>query len=257
MMISKSIFLETTIQADRILGTKKRKETVIKNLKDKSLLSSRTVLGEFINTFIHDAAVYYNLIVDSPNAEEALKRLPHIRQRVTNRRIAIFASVAEESGWDRLDILDKLEQWIEWGLIKRFNQGIALLSGTNCRKTEATPIKDGDQYIIPIPGLSCTKTPTRACNIEAFIDINKKEFSKIIERLENLVTKDNDQNNAIGEGKKVLAEEEKPFGQTCQTLKDVIIAIEAPENSCIYTSNITHFRPICEALQKDLYIEEI
>lgn len=251
------MFLETTIQADRVLGSEKRQKIVLANLDGKALVSSTTVLGEFIDTFVHDAVLFYNLVVDSPSIPVALKRLTSYRDRLTKRCITIFASIVEEWGYVKEEVLDRLELWIDWGLTYRFRQGLILLvEGTDCAKTRASPTKENNRYIIPIPGLACTQESPPKCSVEAFIAAYKGDLIDIIGKLCDLEQKDDSQKKMIAVGSRVANGQEKPIGRACQCLKDIIIALEAPGGSAIYTTNIKHFEPICAAIGKQLYKEK-
>jgi len=240
-----------------VLGSEKRQKIVLANLDGKALVSSKTVLGEFIDTFVHDAVLFYNLVVDSPSIPEALKRLPNYRDRLTKRCIMIFANVAEEWGYVKEDFLDRLEVWIDWMLTYRFSQGLILLvEGTNCAKARANPMKENDRYVTPIPSLTCSQESPPECSVEAFIAAHKGDLINIIEKLRDLEQKDDNQKQMIAIGSRVANGEKKPIGRACQCLKDIIIALEAPGEGAIYTTNIKHFKPICAAIGKQLYKEK-
>ena len=46
---------------------------------------------------------------------------------------------------------------------------------------------------------------------------------------------------------------ERPFGKNCYALADTIIALEAPHDASIYTTNERHFQPLAEAIGKKLF----
>ncbi len=248
-----SLFLETTVQAERILGTRTKKEAVKRNTAGKTLVSSKTVLGEFINTFVHTAVVFHNLLVDSPNTAEALQRLESYQERKAKRAMKLLGTVAKERGWDKEDVLDHLDMFVEWGLVHMFEHGLAaIVVGTDCAKARARPIKRDSAYALPIPGLSCQKNAPPECSAGAFLSTHREALLDVVA---NLDPKDDEQRRMIETGPRVADGTENPFGQTCMNLKDIIIALEAPAESAVYTTNIKHFAPICEALGKQLHKE--
>lgn len=248
------IFLETTIQADRVVGTVDRKQTVANNLSGRTLISSTCVLGEFIDTFVHDAVIFRKLVADSPSTNDALKRLQVYRERTTKRAISIFASITDSGSMDKLDVLDVLDRWIDWELIDRFHQGLAaVVEGAGCAKAWASAVEDDGGY--RIEGLSYTKAAPPDCRIEAFLNEHRDELQKIVAALERLSSRDVEQDRMLQTSQIVLDGLDTPFGRNCQSIKDIVIGLEAPQQSEIYTRNRIHFEPICAALSKTLHQE--
>ena len=93
------LFLETTTQVDRVIGTQNRRNTIRHNIQNRRLCTSGHVLGEFNKTLILDAITFRNLLLSSPNVEEAVKRL----QRYDRRFPRLFYIGTEK----------KFELWIE------------------------------------------------------------------------------------------------------------------------------------------------
>ena len=51
---------------------------------------------------------------------------------------------------------------------------------------------------------------------------------------------------------KILSKKDDPYGNNCRTLGDTIIALEAPKESLIFTTNIKDFEPICNKIGKKM-----
>ena len=92
----KLLFLETTIQIDRIIGTQERRNTIRHNVQTWRLCTSAHVLGEFNRTLISDAVIFRNLLLSSPNLQEAVKRLGSYDRRFP-RTVGLLATL----GFDR------------------------------------------------------------------------------------------------------------------------------------------------------------
>src|SRR3989338_9320470 len=111
------LFLETTIQGERIFGEIARKNQIQRNLNGKKVCSSTFVLNQFQNTFLSSAIDYYNLLVDSENPHTALRRSTKYRERIHKRITQIFATLCDEVENDNDAALERLETWITDGLM--------------------------------------------------------------------------------------------------------------------------------------------
>jgi hypothetical protein len=241
-----TLFLDTTIQADKFLANKDKKAYIKEICKDKKLISSTYVLGEFKSTFVKDAILLYNLINDCETVGEAVKRFEnHYKSRVASRMAKLFGNLLEECENNKEEILDRLDIYIEDLLVKRFNDGIEkiLINTTKCSRAFSKPLKEGGVWEIDV---SCRQTPPPKCNIEFFLLEDKiYELKKLIHLPDDFiklkeVLKEICDNNAL------------PFGNNCRTLGDAIIIIEVPDDAKVFSTNIKDFKPICELLNRNL-----
>lgn len=93
------LFMDTTVQADKFLGKKERKEYIKSVCTNRNLVSSTYVLGEFKSNFVKDATALYNLIKDSDDLAEALIRLEEIySKRISNRMTKLLGNVIRNIG---------------------------------------------------------------------------------------------------------------------------------------------------------------
>jgi hypothetical protein len=248
-----ALFLETTIHGERVFGARHRKEAIRANVVGKAIGSSTCVLGEFIGTFVKDAAVFRNLLVDSPSTDEAIKRAQNYpyTSRQTARMMYVLAEMAKDAGYEKDDLLDHLEILIEWGLVDRFFEGLIFLSvATGCTKAQAHFVKNEETQVYRPEGLSCSKSQPPQCSIESFLSGNRELLQRIVAGVNNP-----DLNEMLGVARSLLDSADVPFGRNCQKLKDVLIALESPSDCQIYTTNLRHFEPICAALEKTIYKE--
>ena len=242
------VFMDTTAQADKFLAKEQKKNKISQICAGKKVLSSTYVLGEFKANFLKDATTLYNLVYDSKNLGEALKRLEETySNRITKRMCKLFGNIIKDvdDANDKEGVLDRLEIYIDDILVKRFKKGLdrILIDKTECLRSLAIPRKENNLWILSV---GCTQKPKPQCRIEPFL---LKEKIDELQKIEDLPQEMSKVENIV---QLICKEEKKPFGNNCRTLGDVIIILESPVNSNILTSNIKDFKPICQCLNKDL-----
>ncbi len=246
-MNNKSIlFLETTIQGNRIFGETVLAEKIQRNLEDKSVCTSIFVLNEFKKTFLNAVICYYNLLVDSPDTQTALRRSAKYPERAYKRMAQVYATLCDKCGYDKETALENLESWIEDGLMIEFHESIEELieNKTSCRWVDGEPVKKDNIYYLKI---SCTKSDPPPCNIENFW----KEHGTELHCLATEISfKDTELSKMRNVANLIKNDKDSPYGNNCHVhLSDAVIAIECPEGSQIYTTNKKHFEPICKVLK--------
>ncbi len=107
------LFLETTIQGEKIFAERARREYIRKNLEDKKVCTSAFVLNQFKKTFLNSVIYYHTLLIDSPDPQTALRRATRYSERIHKRITQIYATLCDEEKNDREAILERLEMWIE------------------------------------------------------------------------------------------------------------------------------------------------
>jgi hypothetical protein len=237
--------MDTTVQADKYLGSKDKRQYIISICKKNKLISSTYVLGEFKSSFLRDATALYTLVLDSYDIPEVLIRLEEtFSKRIDDRMSKLLGNLIRELGLNKDELLDRLEYYIEDLLIKRFKQDLdsILLDDTKCLRSNAKPYKENSTWKIDT---HCRQSQHPKCCIISFFEKNREDAVKIIdlpvhmEKIQKLLVK-------------VLSKQVKPYGNNCRTLGDTIICLEAPKGSCIFSTNKKDFIPLCEKLKKTL-----
>lgn len=248
------LFLETTIQGNRIFGGKSLAEKIKRNLNGKRVCTSIFVLNEFKKTFLNAVICYYNLLVDSPDTQTALRRAVRYPERAHKRIAQVYATLCDKGGHDKEVVLECLESWIDDGLMIEFHESIEepIVNKTSCRWVDGEPVKKGNIYYLKI---SCTKSDPPPCNIENFWKEHKKELHRLAAATS---FKDSELSKVRDVAALIKKDKDSPYGENCHVhLSDAVIAIESPKRSQIYTTNKKHFEPICEVLKTKSVYKEI
>lgn len=247
------LFLETTIQANRIFGENDLADKIERNLNGKRVCTSIFVMNEFKKTFLEAVICYYNLLVDSPDTHTALRRVTKsYSNRLPKRVIHVYAKVCDEVGYDKEAILERLEAWIEDDLMIEFHENVEepIVNKTACCRV-GEPVKKGNKYELKI---ACAKDDPPPCKIENFWKEHKGE----LHRLASATSFEDSELNKVRDAAVVIKKgTDKPYGNNCHVhLSDAVIAIESPNGSQIYTTNKKHFEPICKVIEnREVYKE--
>ena len=243
--MSKKLFLETTIQADRNFSHKRRRTNIDEAVEGKILISSTYVLGEYISSFVRNAVGLHGLLMQSENTSEALCRFGERfhSTREFDRALKVFNAITDDGNMDKKNALKRLNILIEDIMISRFYRNIQepLLNNTNCIRAQTRPYKEDTFWRF---SNNCTKKKAPQCNIKQFVDSNKITFKKLeeikcknLEKCINIIKENN--------------ESSFQHGIKCWQIGDAIICHEAPTDSIICTTNTIDYEPICEILVKD------
>lgn len=247
------VFLETTAQVARVLGSAGERAEHRARHRDCRLFSSTYVLGEFKKTFLRDAVRFHALLVDSERAADALQRLERTFSDRTHRRsVKLFAVLVEDEEIERDTLLDRLESLIEWQLEQRFRCALVggLLDETRCARANACAVRADGVYTMQ--GASCTKRDRPPCGIDEFWRRNERLLRHLVRCLGSDAL-DRELKRLVEEGRRVVAGD-APEGRTCEGLADAIIALECPRDAALQTTNKRHFGPLCSLLRKKLLI---
>lgn len=254
MAKQKSLFLETTIFGDKIFGEKSRREFIRNIISGRKVHTSNFVFNQFKKTFLESLITYHTLLVDSPDPLMALRRSTKYSERISKRITQIFATLCEETSNDKEAVLERLETLIEDGFFIEFFNGIEspLIDETGCTWAEGEPKKNGDRYEFYI---SCSKAAPEPCKIKEFWI----KFNKELDLLANSKkrAKDKELLKVVEVANLIKNKTDSPHGRNCHIfLSDAIIAVEAPADCPIYTTNKKHFEPICKAVGRKVYEEK-
>ncbi len=244
-MSTDKLFLETTIQIERIFGRKK--EEIVKFLSDKEPLSSNYVLMEFKRTMLKDCIALYSFLKEEKDLEGTLMRLSELRvyeHRTAVRISKILSKLSENNTLEYEKVLIKLEDLIESELLEEFFYRVKVIDETKCGLANEEVHKN-ETYSL---NLRCRRDE-KNCEIEGFVARNRGKFRKLLNELQTY----KEFEDVCSVIKEILEDCEKARGRNCKTLGDCIISIEAPKNYKIFTTD-HHYEKTCNALDRDVLL---
>ncbi len=230
------LFLETTIQIERVIGTSQRRQTIRHNLEGRRLCTSGYVLAEYNRTLIKDAITFYDILLTSPTVEEAVTRsAKYARSRKFPRMMLLLASLGFDG--DKQRTLERLEAFIEWRAHAHFFESMDVSCYCDeimCDIRQWRPSFQETMY--DTSALECLKGGQPTCSVQRFIDSH-------IDTLKNFISKGSGHeregvDNAAKAFQKVIVDKQTPFNERfCYKLGDTLIILEASDESNIYSSD--------------------
>ena len=146
-MTRPSLFLETTIQIERVVGSRERQAALQSELAGYSLVTSHYVLGEYLRTVVKDAVYLHRLVTAFAYLDDvmtAIGRHPNKKEasRMTLMLGALMraGSVLEPTALSRSELVDRLSRMIDVTLLSRFHVGIeAWVDDVECGLAQERP----------------------------------------------------------------------------------------------------------------------
>jgi hypothetical protein len=248
--VTQSVFLDTTIQIERVTATRARQAEIARALAGVHTITSTYVLGEYLRTLVQDALVLYNLVqtTDQPYDVET-KMAQLLNKRSASRCLLVWASLHRAGVYTQAKLVRSLQGYIEYGLINRFMIGVdEVLDTTACGLARERPIPIGETYRLRT---QCTRQVKECALAERLIE----------HQLTIRILADGLRNHPeaalarMGElCQQVLEDPDLARGRNCTWyLGDLVIALELPTDVLLYTTNRRHFEPLCALLGKQLY----
>ena len=247
------VFLETTIQIDRIIGTQEQRDTIRRNLRGHRLTTSGHVLNEFNKTLLRDALTFRDLLQSSPDVGEAVKRLSRYSRKYA-RTVDLLATLGFEN--DKQVTIERLEDFIEWRAEFHFWDSIDRGDCTDdvgCVLKDWVPVQD-ETGNYDLNSLKCLKQSPPPCAVLQFIE----ERSALIG---NFVATSNQSSNEnvrkAGQAlENILDGLDSPYGErsNCYLIADTMIVLESRSDSEVYSKD-GDVREICGLLGRRSYME--
>jgi hypothetical protein len=251
----KSLFLDTTIQIDRIMGEDYTKNEINKKLDKCNIETCTLVLREFKERVVHKCIALLEIIQDCSKWAD----LSAMIRRHFRNQMAIMLMILEQvdreteslTKFDKELIIETLEAYIEGGMEKRFHIGIKrIFNETKCViAREQFRLEQKDHYRLNV---KCDPKEVK-CNLPDFIAGHSSEMDAIKKRSKTASTSDERAElSAIAE---VYCDAVKQSdfniakGRNCNILSDAVIALEASEGSGIYTTD-SDYEYICPVIGK-------
>lgn len=175
-----NLLLDTTIQIDRIIGSKERKAAVEEVLKNNNLFCSTYVLGEYYNNLVNDFVTLYGLFMLDKDIDETGKRISErVFGRSQSRISKLYFHILQLCDRDIEEIEDTFSLCLD--LIQdAFYFGIEeVINTTECAKADRKVNYEDDVPVLnPV---HCTKEK-KICNICFFWKACQQEIAKVVEQ---------------------------------------------------------------------------
>lgn len=244
------LFLETTIQIERIVGLPERKESIKNRIAYRCLRTSTLVLREFKERLLHKCILLLELVLryeHRADVETAISQM----FRDTQILLQLWAQVQRETigdgTYDRELVIETLKSYIEDGLEKRLSccfdrtfgmvvkatkrfcmPSVEVSNDTSCEIAEEEVRIEHGFYVLNV---YCNRRKVN-CNLPTFIEKHENVFEVMQERIPNAETKDErDELSkivAVYQDAKDHNDFNRVKGQrNCNALSDVTIALEA------------------------------
>ena len=259
------IFVETTIHIERLFGDATRQAQIERNLKDAVFSTSSYVYMEFRRTMLQ--AMSYVLSVVLKMRQEGQKNIDLVSLlrclsagtairfslRIFQRVMLVYGYLLDHFSTFIVPaamLIDYLEYNRDSIIPARFFESIdEYINQTNCDLVHPSqPIGD---YLHR--RLSCNARRAR-CALVSFLQKHQAEL-QTLEQAFAAAPPDQVNPRTLAALKKINADINKALGQrNCWHLGDVIMALEAPDDAKIYTTD-RHFDLICSVLGKQLFLE--
>jgi len=248
------MFLDTSIQIDRNTEADSRKNIIYQRLRNKQAMTSTLVLREFKERIIHKCIALLEIVMVCDNRAD-LETM--ISQQFTDASILlkIMGQVDRETRsheiFDKELIIETIKGYIEGGMEKRFMRNLVCISDET--KCELAPEKircDNACYRLRV---SCNRQKVK-CNLPKFISTKQDALNRFCALTNREQQTEIEKICCVYEA--IQDNYDLAKGQrNCNTLSDVIIALEAPVNSIIYTTD-RHYEVICLLLGKSIFRED-
>jgi len=249
--MEKKVQLDTTIQIYRVFSHSSVKRVVLELLSRCQVFVSRYVLYEFKRTLIKAVMTFYTYIREEETVDDALDRAARtFSGREKTHFINIFRELIKNPGiteGKKKQLLVRLQRMFEWELLDIFEEGVSYIPDhVKCTPSKASPTEGMEQFVRQ---LRCQKDWDQ-CSLPRFLELKQKRLRRLIKLSKSSeYQKDKSFQNLASLCGKVLDDFSQCKGNNCKVLGDLIIALEVLPEHILLTSNISDFKPICEAIE--------
>lgn len=259
-----TLFLDTTIQIERVVSPAQRRSQLQATLIPYRLITSTYVLGEFLRTLIKDAIQLHQRIAQYTHLDEVITDLgQHPNKRQASRMLLILGTLLRsnrtaQSTFDaqtRLQVQDRLARYIDFGLLDHFLAGIdEIIDGTQCglarERPSAVLYADGNPFVYQLRS-QCVRH-VRECDLAEQLQSWRPELAALADGLAHEHDPALLRMGALAQ--QISADPMLARGRNCTWyLGDLIIALALPADVPLYTTNLRHFTPLLAILGKKLH----
>lgn len=250
MNTPQKIFIETTIQIERVTSPYARQHEIAKAFQGKQIITSTYVLSEYLRVLVKDAMILHELVKNNEHlydVETAIATM--MNKRSASRCLLIYATLHRAGIYERARLLRTLQNYIEHNFLNLFMVGVdELLDSTACGLAHERPALVDDIFQMRT---QCTRQVIE-CKLASLLTRHHDKIQLLAEGLHN--HKETALARIGNLCQRILTDPHVARGRNCTWyLGDLVIALEAPTDAAIYTTNKRHFQPLCELLGKQVY----
>jgi len=258
-----SLFLETTIQIDRLLGKPKDKNKIASCLSQfDQIITSTYVKMEFKRRAIRDLSYLYNTISSADSFPDIFSRIGDLHSKQVRKIKGLIASVGNYFSYllgeemketkveELLEVAQHYFKHIPEMLWKKFDENTnTILNETDCLNAKYGPkFEDGKLHC----KLSCKQIKEK-CKIIKFFEDNRLDIEKIFNECLQIGGLDDEQDKMKKVIEKALKHPQNMASyKNCASCGDLIIALECPKDSILFTTNEKHYIPLCKEIGKKI-----
>lgn len=237
------LFTETTIHIWRHTASNEVKRRIERNLRERYVIASTYVKAEYINTFLRAAVNAYNVVTASEDLDDALGRWETRWGSQYRLGIRQLFSLVLRGAADKEAVLRRLRHMIEVTILLWFDETVReVTDATRCEAAQARARFNGETFELTL------KFPPEEApeGLREFL----AQKHDLLQQAREGVASESRHWKSVRESLNQLLQGNYRLGTTAwQRLSDIIIALEAhASGSEIYTGNVKHFKPVCEAI---------
>ena len=267
-MANNTLFLETTAIIDHCFTeTTGRIDRILERHEKK--LSAQYVRMEIKRGFLQYLVLLHNKLTTYTSYHEVMDSIYRLSATPSRNRLSsILKAMAEFFKDVEKEKIDNLDEYLRremasytrilvrrvWNSLERLSE--ELLNPMNCYIDIAPPHQV--KAVLYNDGSQCNKSKIE-CKIKEFFETHRKDFEEILKTLQVLPQPDLETKKRIKSLKEILrllpyasrkfSNKEHNF-KNCWSCGDAILAVLSPAKSTILTSNLKHYQPICNIIDR-------
>lgn len=258
-----TLFLDTTIQIDRVVSSTQRRIQLQETLANYRLITSTYVLGEFLRTLVKDAIQLHHRIEQYAHLDEVITNLgQHPNKREAGRMMLILGTLLRTerttstttfAAQMRVQVQERLARYIKFALVDHFLFGIdELLDSTQCGLARERPIVASSSNTLFFHLRSQCTRAARECDLAERMQTWRPQLGVLAD---GLAQESDPALVRMGQlARQIIADPVVARGRNCTWyLGDLVIALELPTDVPLYTTNRRHFAPLLALLGKKLH----
>ena len=239
-------FLDTTIVCLRQMGSEKQKEELKTIIGNKDKHTSTYVKMELNRTFLLDAVLLHDLLMEERNLKNVYIRLTKfpVTPRRRTRCLELLSRISGKLRFDVNIAVARLENLLIEFDVTFLDDISVIVSGTECPLAYAVESIESAYEVAS--SMTCRRD-SPPCRIVEYLLENKQQ-------LKNLHTNVVQDKEFAGIRKLLARWFGDPLvakGKNCMILGDIVICLDSPEKCSVASTNVKHFGPICKSLRKD------